>query len=162
MKKILDRTTDILANIATTSFIVIFAINMMEIVSRTFFDYSFLWVSDLSVICVVWMICLSMAVAVYRKEHLVMDFLVNRMARKPKKALAVIMDLVSMAFFAMLFYTGIQTAADKKALIFPSIQWSQVWAYSALPAFAILSLIFMIPRLISSIKGEKPDQDAAK
>ncbi|HHW02387.1 MAG TPA: TRAP transporter small permease [Thermoanaerobacterales bacterium] len=153
MKKILDKIADLLANISSALFIIIFAINMLEIISRTFINYSLLWVSDVTVICVVWMICLSMAVAVYHKEHLIMDFLVNKMPKKVQRILTIAINIICIAFFFMLFYTGLQTAATKKALIYPSIMWSQLWSYSALPVFAILSAIFMIPRLISSFKG---------
>lgn len=154
MKKILDMLADLLLNVATVLFIIIFAINILEIFSRTFFNRSFLWVSDISVICVVWLICLSMAAGVYRKEHLFMDFVLNKIPPKPRKIVAIIVDLLAIAFFIMLCYTGIQTASTKKALVFPSTLISQLWSFSALPAFAALSAIFMIPRLISTIKGE--------
>ncbi|TYP53236.1 TRAP transporter small permease [Thermosediminibacter litoriperuensis] len=153
MKKILDKIADFLANISTVFFIVIFLINMLEIFSRTFFNHSFLWVSDVTVICVVWMIFLSMAVAVYHKEHLVMDFIVNKMPKEIQRGLGIALNIISIIFFLMLFQTGIQTAATKKALLFPSIMVSQIWSYSAMPVFAILSAIFMIPRLISSLKN---------
>lgn len=126
---------------------------MLEICSRTFFNHSFLWVSDVTVICVVWMIFLAMAVAVYRKEHLVMDFLVNKMPEEIQKKLSIALNILSIVFFLMLFKTGIQTTVTRKALLFPSILISQGWCYSALPVFAILSAMFMLPRLISSLRG---------
>lgn len=155
MKKVLDKLADLLLNVATLLFIVIFVINMMEIFSRTFFNHSFLWVSDISVICVVWLICLSMASGVYHKEHLFMDFLVNKAPKSLRKAIIVSVNIIAIAFFIMLCYTGMQTALAKKALVFPSTLISQLWPYLALPIFAIFSAIFMIPRLISSIKDEQ-------
>ncbi|NLZ52381.1 MAG: TRAP transporter small permease [Thermoanaerobacteraceae bacterium] len=159
MKKILDKLADLLLNVATILFIVIFAINILEIFSRSFFNHSFLWVSDISVICVVWLICLSMAAGVYHKEHLFMDFILNKMPPKLRKTIATSVDIIAIAFFIMLCYTGIQTVATKKALVFPSTLISQLWSYSALPVFAALSAIFMIPRLISTIKGEKVEKE---
>lgn len=162
MKKVLDKLAEILLNISGLLFFVIFMVNMLEIISRSFFDYSFLWVQDFSVICVVWMICLSITVGVYHKEHLAMEYLAKKFPPKARKALAITIVLITIAFYIMLFYTGLQTAATKQALVFPSIQWSLVWAYSALPAFAFLSAVFMLPRLLNIFRsnGEEPEKDA--
>lgn len=166
MKKILDKFTDMLGWISGILFFIIFLINMMEIIGRSFFNHSFLWVSDLSVICVVWMICLAMAVGVYRKEHIFMDFLIRKMPIKIRKAIQIAIAIISIAFFIVLFYTGTQTALTKRALIFPSTQWSIFWSFVALPIFAFLSIIFMIPRLIEIIKPNDnslpQDEEVAK
>lgn len=159
MKKVLDKMAEILLTVSGLLFFAIFIVNMMEIFARSFINHSFLWVSDFSVICVVWMICLSIAVGVYRREHLFMEYLSDKLPPKPRKALVASISLITIGFYLMLFYTGLQTAITKKELIFPSIQWSLVWAYSALPVFAILSAIFMIPRLISQLQGEKFEKD---
>lgn len=159
MKKILDKAAGMQGFVAGLMFLAIFAVNMLEIISRTFLNYSFLWVSDFSIICVVWMICLGISVGVYYKEHLFMEILANRFPPKMKRGLNIIITLISLAFFLMLFVTGVRTAATKTALIFPSIQWSLVWAYSALPVCAISSAIFMIPRLIRLFKNETPKED---
>lgn len=160
MKKIFDKVADILLVMASLLFFSVFAVNVMEIISRSFFNHSFLWVSDISAIFTVWMICLSMSVAVYRKEHLVMEFLVDMLSSKVRKALAVVIVLISIAFFLILFYAGLQTASAKHGLVFTTILWSVAWAYYALPVFSILSALFMIPRLIELVtKGAETKSD---
>ena len=77
-KKLLDGLAAIQTYMSGTLFLVIFSINTMEIISRTFFNHSFLWVTDISTICIVWMIMLGMAVGVYQKEHIVLDLLISR------------------------------------------------------------------------------------
>jgi len=156
MKKVLDKLAGILVTISGLLFMSIFAVNVAEIICRSFFNYSLLWVSDFSVICAVWMICLAMSVALYRKEHLVVEFLTNSMPQIAKRILSIVLSLVTLAFLLMIFYTGLKTTATKKELIFPSLQWSLVWSYSALPVFSLLSTIFMIPRLFDYFKGEVP------
>lgn len=158
MKKILDKTAEFQLFVSSLLFFAIFLVNMLEIVSRSAFNYSFLWVSDFSVICVVWMICLSMAACIHYKEHLFMDFLAKKLPAKMRQGLYIIISLISFAFFVMLFFTGIRTAATKVSLIFPSIQWSMVWSYAALPVFAFFSALFMVPRLIDLFKGKDPHE----
>jgi len=159
MKKVLDKFAEIQGYIAGLLFLAIFAVNMLEIIGRSFFNYSFLWVSDFSIICVVWMICLGISVGIYHKEHLFMEILANRFPPRMKRGLNIVITLLSFAFFLMLFVTGSQTAATKTALIFPSIQWSLVWAYSALPFCAISSAILMIPRIIGLFKNKAQKED---
>ncbi|MHB9153974.1 MAG: TRAP transporter small permease [Spirochaetales bacterium] len=158
MKKLFDKIAELQLFLASVLFFIIFLVNMLEIVSRSAFNRSFLWVSDFSVICVVWMICLAMAACIHLKEHLFMDFLAKKLPLKIRQALNVIISFTMFAFFVMLFFTGIQTAMTKTSLIFPSIQWSIAWSFSALPVFAFFAALFMVPRIFEIIKGKDPHE----
>jgi len=156
MRKILDKIANFQLFVASLLFFIIFLVNMLEIVSRSAFNRSFLWVSDFSVICVVWMTCLAMAACIHLKEHLFMDFLAKKLPEKLRQGLNVIISFTMFAFFVMLFFTGIRTAMTKTSLIFPSIQWSVAWSFSALPVFAFFAAVFMVPRLSDLLKGKDP------
>lgn len=154
MKRVLDHIASVQGHVAGILFLLVFAINTMEIISRTFFNHSFLWVSDISTICIVWMIFLGMAIGVYHREHIRMEILLAKFPPKVRCVVEIAITLITFAFFIMLFVTGLETAAQKKALIFPSIQWSLLWAYSALPVFALSSAVFMIPELLDLFHGK--------
>lgn len=158
MKKLFDKIAQLQLLASSALFFIIFVVNMMEITGRSAFNHSFLWVSDISVICVVWMICLAMAACIHYREHLFMDFLVRMLPFGPRKAVNAVISITAFAFFAMLFVTGIRTASTKTALIFPSIQWSMLWSFSALPVFAFFSALFMIPRIVEILKGKDPHE----
>lgn len=154
-KKLLDGLAAIQTYISGTLFLVIFSINTMEIISRTFFNHSFLWVTDISTICIVWMIMLGMAVGVYQKEHIVLDLLISRFPHRLRHVVTVVITLLTFAFFVMLFVTGVEMAGTKRMLIFPTIRWSMIWAYSALPVFSLSAAVFMIPALIELFRGKE-------
>lgn len=154
-KKLLDGLAAIQTYISGTLFLVIFSINTMEIISRTFFNHSFLWVTDISTICIVWMIMLGMAVGVYQKEHIVLDLLISRFPHRLRHVVTVVITLLTFAFFVMLFVTGVEMAGTKRMLIFPTIRWSMIWAYSALPVFSLSAAVFMIPTLIELFRGKE-------
>ena len=158
MRKILDKIAQLQMLVASALFFIIFLVNMLEIISRSAFNHSFLWVSDFSVICVVWMICLAMSACIHYKEHLFMDFLAQKLPAKLRQGLNIIISFITFAFFVLLFFTGLRTAATKTALIFPSIQWSVVWSFAALPVFAFFSAVFMVPRLVDLLKGKDPHE----
>lgn len=154
-KKLLDGLAAIQTYISGTLFLVIFSINTMEIISRTFFNHSFLWVTDISTICIVWMIMLGMAVGVYQKEHIVLDLLISRFPHRLRHVVTVVITLLTFAFFVMLFVTGVEMAGTKRMLIFPTIRWSMIGAYSALPVFSLSAAVFMIPALIELFRGKE-------
>ena len=157
-KKLLDGLAAIQTFISGTLFLVIFSINTMEIISRTFFNHSFLWVTDISTICIVWMIMLGMAVGVYQKEHIVLDLLISRFPHRLRHVVTVVITLLTFAFFVMLFVTGVEMAGTKRMLFFPTIRWSMIWAYSALPVFSLSAAVFMIPALIELFRGKETDR----
>lgn len=158
MKKALDKIAQFQVLVASVLFFMIFLVNMLEITSRSVFNYSFLWVSDFNVICVVWMICLAMSACIHFKEHLFMDFLAQKLPTKLRQGLNIIISFITFAFFVMLFFTGLRTTATKTALIFPTIQWSVAWSFAALPVFAFFSAAFMVQRIIELFKGKDPHE----
>ena len=159
-KKLLDGLAAIQTYISGTLFLVIFSINTMEIISRTFFNHSFLWVTDISTICIVWMIMLGMAVGVYQKEHIVLDLIISRFPHRLRHVVTVVITLLTFAFFVMLFVTGVEMAGTKRMLIFPTIRWSMIWAYSALPVFSLSAAVFMIPALIELFRGKETSKES--
>ncbi len=60
----------------------------------------------------------------------------------------------------MLFVTGVEMAGSKRMLIFPTIRWSMIWAYAALPVFALSSVFFMIPSLIELFRNKETYREA--
>ena len=155
LKKLLDILAAIQTHIAGGLFLIIFFINTMEIISRTFLNHSFLWVSDISTICIVWMIMLGMAVGVYQAEHIVLDILISRFPHALRHVVTILITLLTLAFFIMLFVTGLEMAESKRMLIFPTIRWSMLWAYAALPVFAFSSVVFMIPSIIDLFRNKE-------
>ena len=153
--KLLDGLAAIQTYISCTLFLFLFSINTMEIISRTFFNHSFLWVTDISTICIVWMIMLGMAVGVYQKEHIVLDLIISCFPHRLRHVVTVVITLLTFAFFVMLFVTGVEMAGTKRMLIFPTIRWSMIWAYSALPVFSLSAAVFMIPALIELFRGKE-------
>ena len=160
MKKILNVLMKVQTHIAGICFFVIFCINTLEILSRSFLNHSFLWVSDISTICIVWMICMGMAVGVYKADHIFLELLVSKLPLKIRHIVSIFSQILILAFFVMLFITGIEMTLSKLSLIFPSTLISMVWAYSALPAFAITAALYMIPSTIEVLRGKEKYKEA--
>lgn len=160
MKKFLSILMRVQTHIAGIAFLIIFCINTMEIISRSFFNHSFLWVSDISTICIVWMICMGMAIGVYKGDHIFLELLISKLPLKTRHLVSVVTQLLTLAFFILLFVTGIEMTLSKQGLIFPTLMWSMVWAYAALPVFALSAALYMIPSTIEILTGRETYKEA--
>ncbi len=160
MKKFLDILMKVQTHIAGICFLVIFCINTLEILCRTFINHSFLWVADISTICIVWMICMGMAVGVYKADHIFLELIVAKLSHKIRHIVSIFTQLLALAFFVMLFITGIEMTMSKLSLIFPSTLISMVWMYAALPVFAITAALYMIPSTVEIFKNKEKYREA--
>ena len=155
MKNVLDKFRNILAIFAAGIFAVIFLLVVAEIFCRSFFGFSLLWVTDFIQIIVCWMLAFGMSAIVYTNDHLKIDFLIQKLPEKGQKVIAIITDVLELAFFALLVPYGIKTAVTKMSIAFTTLRWPMGYMYAALPVFGALCTIFMLYRLYAAVSGLK-------
>ena len=141
MKNVLDKFRNILAIFAAGIFAVIFLLVVAEIFCRSF------------IVC--WMLAFGMSAIVYTNDHLKIDFLIQKLPEKGQKVIAIITDVLELAFFAMLVPYGIKTAVTKMSIAFTTLRWPMGYMYAALPVFGALCTIFMLYRLYAAVSGLK-------
>lgn len=155
MKKTLDIFSDVLQTISGVLFLFIFLINVAGIINRTFLDFSLLWVADVTTIAVAWMLALGMSVAVYKKVHITIDFVKNKIPQKGKKILEIITTLIMIAFLIILIFSGWRTGIMKMRIHFVVLYIPTAYAFMALPVFAFFSVIFMAYRLLNILLSKE-------
>jgi len=104
-------------------------INIMEIVSRTFFSKSFSWVQELSVILSCWMIFIGAAYIYKNKQLLNVDFLYVRASGRVKMIwdLLIHLSIVSVLFVLIVFgykFQMLQAKSHTYVLNLPSNVYS--------------------------------------
>lgn len=147
MKKALDILSNVLQTISGILFLFIFLINIAGIINRTFLDFSLLWVADVAYISVAWMLALGMSVAIYKKGHITIEFIRDKLPKNVKKVLEIVLTLIIIAFFISLIFSGWKTAIMKMRIYFVVLYIPMGYAFMALPVFAFFSTIFMTYRL---------------
>ena len=148
MKKFLHRLDDVCLVIAAGLFFVIFAISIVEIILRSFFDFSLLWTMDLCTLLASWTILLGAASALHRADHLVVDFLVNKMTPVKHTLFRLIASGLILVFLAILIYNGVYVSILKMDIYYTSLRWPSGIAYIALPVFGLISALFVTDRII--------------
>ena len=147
MKKFLDIFSNVLQTISGILFLFIFLINVAGIICRTFLNFSLLWVADVGYISVAWMLALGMSVAFYKKGHITIEFIRDKLPKNVKKVLEIVLTLMMIAFLISLIFSGWKTAIMKMRIHFVVLYIPMGYAFMALPVFAFFSTIFMTYRL---------------
>src|SRR5699024_10070252 len=97
----------LLTGVAGGVFAAIFVINIVQIVARQLTG-GWIWVGDLTQLLFAWMVMLGAAAAYGRTEHIVADFLVERLPRVGRVALAYLMRGLELLIGFVLVIAGLQ------------------------------------------------------
>jgi len=143
VKKILDKCAEALAAVSAFCFATIFAVNVVNIICRTFFGFSILWTTDFSLLMAAWTMLLAMAVLIYRSDHITVTFLVDKMPLKVRQVLRIVTRLTLLATCIMLFFEGIVVTQLRMGILFVMLRWPTAYAFAALPVFALMSSVFL-------------------
>ncbi len=81
-------------------------INLYEILMRTIFNKSLLWIQDVSVLFMVWMIFCGFTAIVYQKKDITIDLLVNLLPGPVTRILRLFTHVLMLVFLAFFTWTG--------------------------------------------------------
>lgn len=90
--------------ISAVLFIALTVLLFANVFCRYALKHSFAWVEEVATIAFVWMIWFAMSAAVTKRKHLRIDFILEMVPFKVKKAMLVISNLVFAAFDIYLLY----------------------------------------------------------
>ncbi|MDI6602059.1 MAG: TRAP transporter small permease [Thermoanaerobacteraceae bacterium] len=147
MKKFMDALSNILLTVSGILFFIIFAVLIVNIICRSFLNFSLLWATDFCTLCICWMLAFGMSVGIYKKGHLSVEFIRDKFPKMVVWILNIVLSILTTAFFVMLIFTGWSTALNKMNIVFTTLRWPMGYSFMALPVFAFFSTIFMLYRM---------------
>ncbi|MCL2617891.1 MAG: TRAP transporter small permease [Defluviitaleaceae bacterium] len=152
IKRVLDIYSEILWTLSALCFFAIFIVNLGNIFSRTFLGFSVLWSLDFSMLMIPWSICMAMATAVYRNDHIVVTFIVDRLNWHTKTTLFILMRCVLLGICLILAYEGVIVAAHRMGVLFTVLRWPTGYAFAALPVFGFSAALFLLYNIARAVK----------
>jgi len=155
MKKALDILSNTLLTISGILFLFVFIINIAGIICRTFLGFSLLRVADASNLSFAWMLAFSMSVAIYKKIHLNIKFIIDKFPQNVKKVVEIVSAFIILVFLINLIFSGWKTAIMKMSIDFTVLGIPTGYAFMALPVFAFFSVIFMTYRLLNILLSKE-------
>lgn len=78
-----------------------------NVIARYLLHVSLTWSAELARYCLVWSALLAAASLVQRGEHLAVDVLTSRLPSRPRRSLAILAAVLSLAFYAVLLVSGV-------------------------------------------------------
>ncbi|MBA7511402.1 hypothetical protein ES705_03395 [subsurface metagenome] len=113
------------------------------------------WTEELARITLVWLVFWGSAIAVRRKKHLSISFLVNRLPRKIRLCIDIFNQFAMMSFLGIAAYTGYQVMLITKSIVTPALGISYLWFYIIVPISCIFMFLQMTFVVIDNIKKIK-------
>jgi len=156
MQKMVDYMVKKIEWLVGILFVTLFLLNILRIGLRYFWGVSWLWVPDFSRLIFIWAIFLGASVLYARREHLEMDFFVNKMKESMWEKLSLFIDLSMTIFFIILIFEGFKISKIRMRIPFDMWDIPIGYAYAAVPICSVLMFIMTINKLINDfIKRRK-------
>lgn len=105
-ENLVSRISDFQMAVAMLSLGIIVPINLYEIIARTFFNKSLIWIQETSVLLMVWMIFCGFTKIVYEKKDIKIDLITGRLNNKIRTVLEILTHIVMLAFLLVFSYYG--------------------------------------------------------
>jgi TRAP-type C4-dicarboxylate transport system permease small subunit len=127
-----------------------------QVLFRYGLNASLSWPEELSVLFFGWATWLGAATGVHRGAHLRMDVLYARRGEVGRRRLDVAIDLLVLAFLAVLVAKSIPVVQGAEITSYSFLPFSIMVLYVALPVGASLMALFIAVRLVARLRGGAP------
>ena len=122
---------------------------------RYFLGVSWLWVPDFSRLLFIWIVFLGTSVLYARKEHLVMDYFVEKMTDSNRAKLHLIIDIFLALFLVILLLKGFEISKVRMRIPFDTWDFPTGYAYAAVPVCSVVMLVITIDRFMRYVRERR-------
>lgn len=162
MRKLLNYLDKLLFYFSGILFLGLFLINTVQIVIRSATSKSLLWVVDFSQLLLVWIVFLGATVALYRKEHLLIDYLKEKVSKKVSAYIDIITRILFLIFIIVISYNGIKVVEIRMSIDYVILGWPTGLAYLAIPVTGVIMILYLFHALYESIQILRYKKDSSQ
>jgi len=128
-------------------FVMLFGVNILQILLRNFVGITWFWIPGFSRLVFIWTVFLGTAALYATDDHLLMDFFVNKMRPESRRWLDIFINLVFLVFLVCLIVYGLMVFKVRMNVPYTSWNFPTGYAYLAVPVCGILMLAFCLNKL---------------
>lgn len=118
------------------------------VVDRYYFRWQLPWPETLARYLMIWAAMLAVSSGIARREHIGLTAIINSLPKKIRQAILIIMDVLTLALFAYVFWFGIGFAISGGARQAMILGMSLQPFYAAIPVAAFLAVVQTILALV--------------
>jgi TRAP-type C4-dicarboxylate transport system permease small subunit len=123
-----------------------------QVFFRFFFE-ALTWSEELSCFLLVLASLLGAAIAFKRGSHIAVTFLTQKLPGSLQKAMAVLVNLLGILFFAIVAYYGAVLMKSEAGQTTPAMMISMAWVYAMYPALGAVIMLHLAAGLGEIVKG---------
>jgi TRAP-type transport system small permease protein len=136
VRRLLDNLEEVIAG---TGLVLVVAITIYGIVNRYFFERSAVWAPELAGFIFTWVVFLGASAALKRDMHISIGVVVRFLQPRVRAAVAVIADIVLVAFLAYATYLALKITISSHSRLSPVMRVPFSYVYvSAAVGFALM------------------------
>lgn len=128
-------------------FVMLFGVNILQILLRNFVGITWFWIPGFSRLVFIWTVFLGTAALYATDDHLLMDFFVNKMRPETRRRLDIFINLVFFVFLVCLIVYGLMVFKVRMNVPYTSWNFPTGYAYLAVPVCGVLMLAFCLNKL---------------
>ena len=134
--------------------IMIMTLVFVEVISRYVFGQSYGFMEEFSKWAQIWIAYLMLGVIEKGRQHITVDVLSKRMPERYQTAMFIVLDIITLVFCIVLFFSGIETTRNWQALGYISNTGIPLWIVMlSAPLGAIFLAFFAIEHIIVDIRS---------
>src|SRR5699024_798787 len=136
-----ERVAHILATLSGVLLVTLFLVNVTQVFARPVMG-GWIWVSDFSRLLIVWVIMLGAAAASGLREHLLVDFVRDRVPPAFQVASAYFVRLCELGIGIILLVSGSVVAMSRMNIQYIQLGLPTGYAYLAVPVLGFFMVVF--------------------
>ncbi len=148
--------------IATICFIILTIMLTLQVISRYALHHSFTWMEEFATVTFVWMIYLGVSAAVTKRKHLRIDFVLEMVPFKVKKAMLILSNVIFAVFnvyMSVILVNVVKLLGNSKTTM---LGLPQQLVYSIIPISLLLSVIRLVQDTLQLLKEDESNLGASK
>jgi len=128
------------------------------VVSRYVFNSPIFWPDEFARIVLIWTIFVGAALAMKKDsviEHISMDFFVAKFPATGRRIIDKVILIIELLFCIAVLMIGWVFIQKTYRIITAALEVSKAFIYAALPLFSLMSITFLLERLIADTKDDE-------
>lgn len=112
------------------------------------------WGMELSRFCMVWLVMMINSVNIKERDEIVIEVLITRVSDKVRRIMALISDILVIAFLVIMFWYGLKVCMANKNQMTASLGITMNYVYMCMPLGAFCMLLEKVIVFIQDVKSK--------
>ncbi len=131
---------------------------LLGVLFRYVFQSPLGWTEELSRYVMIWMALLSVALCIWRHEHVGVTMFIKKLPRLVAKTIIFLSNFLVLYFLYILAVFGFRMAEGGKAQVSTALHTSMQWWLMAVPVSAVLCLVMLVCKMTLDLRRKDLDE----